>query len=147
MEGTPAPHRIVFCRPLLIADVVQRCQASRHADLARLWQRLDPHLAAMDCVEPGTYFGITHDPHEDGSFAYLTGVEVAGLSDVPDGFSLIQLTAHRYVAFAHRGHVSTIRGTLTIIRMCWLPALGYIRRTLNPNGTQSKFMPRGCRLA
>ncbi|XYD06948.1 GyrI-like domain-containing protein [Methylobacterium sp. NMS12] len=126
MDEASTRHRTVSCRPLLIAGVVQHCQAEHSADLPRLWRCLDPHLAAMGCVEKGAYFGIPHARTIDGRFRYLVGVEVVNLSDVPENFSAVQLASHRYAAFTHSGHVSTASTTLAAIRSYWLPRLGLV---------------------
>jgi AraC family transcriptional regulator len=65
-------------------------------------------------------FGVCHDMAEDGTFAYLAGVEAKGRA-LPEGSARITIPAGRYAVFTHRGPAATLRDTVGAIWSSYLP--------------------------
>jgi AraC family transcriptional regulator len=55
----------------------------------------------------------------------MCGVEVERSRALPKGLQSVQVPAHEYAVFVHRGHVAGIRDTISAIWNKWLPASGY----------------------
>jgi AraC family transcriptional regulator len=69
-------------------------------------------------------YGVCCNSDGQGSFDYVSGVEVTSFSDLPAGFARLRIAARRYAVFAHQGHISTIRRTIGTIWGRWLPQSG-----------------------
>jgi predicted dithiol-disulfide oxidoreductase (DUF899 family)/predicted transcriptional regulator YdeE len=90
------------------------------------WQSFAPYIGKLPGQVSRAAYGVPSNMCGAGdSFQYLTGVEVAVLSGLPDDFSGVRLPAQRYAVFSHREHVSAIRNTIGAIFDTWLPASGH----------------------
>jgi AraC family transcriptional regulator len=76
-------------------------------------------------------FGVCHDMAEDGTFAYLAGVEAQGRV-TPEGFARITIPTGRYAVFTHRGPAATLRDTVGAIWNSYLPQ-AYFKITGKPD--------------
>jgi AraC family transcriptional regulator len=119
------PARFQNGKPLLIAGLGERytCETSRA--IPAQWQRFVPHLGNIPGQVGRTTFGVCCNSDDEGNFDYIAGVEVTDFSDLPTGFSRVRIGAQKYVVFAHREHISTIRRTINTIWSKWLPESGH----------------------
>lgn len=120
-----APPRLETGRPLLIAGLGERFTCETSLGIPALWQRFAPHIGAVPGQVGKVAYGVCGNSDGAGSFDYIAGVEVAGLSELPAGFRHIQLPARRYVVFTHQDHVSTFRNAVHTIWSHWLPQSGH----------------------
>jgi len=58
-------------------------------------------------------------------FDYFAGFEVSSDKNLPAEILVIKVPAQEYAIFAHRGHVSEIRDTMSAIWREWLPSSEY----------------------
>jgi AraC family transcriptional regulator len=85
------------------------------------WQRLGPMIGRI----PGQIGAVCFDMFGDqASFDYIAGVEVAGTSALPDGFSQVRIPALTWAVFPHRLHASQFDQTMNAIMRDWLPTSG-----------------------
>jgi AraC family transcriptional regulator len=119
------PPRFEDGKPLLIAGLSRRYAFDDTAGIPAQWQRFGAHIGHVPGQVGATTYGVcSHGAGED-SFQYLSGVEVADLSGLPDELSGVRIAAQRYAVFRHREHVSTIHRTVDAIWSRWLPASGH----------------------
>jgi AraC family transcriptional regulator len=71
-----------------------------------------------------TAYGVLCNSDGEGRVDYVCGVEVRSFSDLPQEFAHIRIAPQRYAVFAHRDHISAIRGTWQAIWNDWLPTYG-----------------------
>jgi AraC family transcriptional regulator len=120
------PTRFEDGRPMVIAGFQERYTSQTQSDIPSLWRRLAPYLGKipgqMDHVAYGVVSNMAGD---DGGFDYMSGVEVSQAGALSDGFVSISIPEHHYAVFAHGGHVSKLKDTITAIWNEWLPASGY----------------------
>ena len=62
---------------------------------------------------------------EEGNFCYVAGMEVTGVSDVPQGMVVKVVPAGKYVVFTHKGLLEKLRSTYEYIYGTWLPKSGF----------------------
>jgi AraC family transcriptional regulator len=92
-------------------------------EIPTLWQRFTPYLGHIPGQVGRIAYGVCF-PSSDG-FDYLSGVEVASSSGLPEDFSVVTMPVQRYAVFAHRGHVSKLHETCDAIEREWLPRSQY----------------------
>ena len=119
------PPRFETGKMLLIAGLGERYRFETNEGIPTQWQRFIPHLGSILGQVGTTTYGVCHNGDDDGSFEYVTGVEVAGFADIAAGFSRVRIPERRYAVFSHRGHVSGIRATVYSIWNDWLPKSGH----------------------
>lgn len=90
--------------------------------IAELWQNLESAETDLETLrsEPG-YFGVSYggDP-ETGEFEYLAGVRADQGTEVPDGFSAVDVPAATYLQFETT--LADIEQTMAEVHREWLPA-------------------------
>ena len=113
--------RFENARPMQIAGLGQRYTCESSKNIPAQWMRFGPHIGHIPHEVGDIAYGVCSNPDNEGNFDYLCGVEVSDFSDLPKEFTKLRLTAQRYVVFAHRDHISTIRRTMNAIWNKWLP--------------------------
>ena len=88
--------------------------------------RFGPRIAEAKGMIGKASFGVSETTMDvDGKFTYLAGVQVPNSSNLPAGFTAIQIPARRYAVFAHGGHVSELSEAIMKVLGEWLPASSY----------------------
>lgn len=111
-------------KALLIAGLGGRYTFETNEGIPAQWQRFGPYIGSIPEQVGWTTYGVCCNSDEAGSFEYICGVEVSDFSDIPEELSRIRIPARRYAVFTHRGHISTIRGTVYTIWNKSLPEAG-----------------------
>jgi AraC family transcriptional regulator len=128
MDETPfdslEPPRAVDGKTLLIAGLNARYTCETSAGIPAQWQRFAPHIGHIPGQVGRVAYGVRHNSDEAGTMDYLCGVEVADFAELPPELARLRLAPQRYLVFAHRGHISTIRRTHHTIWSQWLPNSG-----------------------
>ncbi|MGR4866373.1 AraC family transcriptional regulator [Caulobacter sp. LARHSG274] len=119
------PPRIEQGRALLIAGLTGRYGCEGPGGIPAQWQRLGEHVGHIPGERGDAAYGVVLNGDDLGNFDYVTGVEVADFSDLPEGFVSVRLPARLYAVFRHAEHVSTIRRTMHTIYTQWLPESDY----------------------
>jgi AraC family transcriptional regulator len=107
-----------------VAGLNRRFSMQNTAGIPGLWQSFGPHIGSISGEVPGVAYGVCHNTDGD-AFDYLCGVEVRSPSDLPQGFTLLEVPAGRYAIFHHGGHVTDIHAVMKAIFSDWLPASGH----------------------
>ena len=110
---------------LLIAGLQAHYTFETLDDIPKQWERFVPQTANVRGRVGETDYGLCIDMSAGGKgFDYVTGVQVAELANLPDGWVGVRIPAQTYAIFSHPGHVSTIRDTAQAIGEEWLPKSG-----------------------
>lgn len=109
---------------MLLAGLSERYTQSSRAGIPSQWQRFVPHLGHIPTQIGGDAFGVCYNTDDDCNMDYLSGVQVASFSSLPEGFARLRLGPHDYAVFEHRDHVASIDETLKAIFAQWLPDSG-----------------------
>jgi AraC family transcriptional regulator len=117
--------RIEAAPPLLIAGLTERYTFETNHSIPLQWRRFHPYVGHVATQIGGTTYGVCCNSDGQGRFDYVTGVEVASFADLPREFARVRVAAHRYAAFPHRGHISTLRRTVRAVWGRWLPQSGH----------------------
>jgi AraC family transcriptional regulator len=125
-----SPPRIEQGRALLIAGLGGRYGCEGPGGIPAQWQRFGEHIGHIPGeLGPkeagGAAYGVVLNSDDLGNFDYVSGVEVADFSDLPEGFVSVRIPAQLYAVFHHAEHVSTIRRTMHTIYTQWLPESDY----------------------
>jgi AraC family transcriptional regulator len=130
-------------RTLLIAGLGARYTFATNQGIPAQWQRFTPYIGHVPRQVGSVTYGLCCNFDDDGSFEYVTGVEVSSFSDLPDGFSSIRVPAQKYAIFTHREHISTMRRTAYTVWNKWFPESDY-RTADAPNFERydERFDPR-----
>jgi AraC family transcriptional regulator len=119
------PTRFENGKPLLIAGLGERYTWETSKAAPAQWQRFVPYLGNISRQLGRARFGVACNGDDEGNFDYIAGVEVTDFSDLPAEFSRARIGPQKYAVFSHRGHISTIRGTVRTIWSQWLPESGH----------------------
>lgn len=132
-----APPRIVD-RDLIQFVGIRRCYTGETAPtgIPFLWQRFAQHIGNIPDQVPHVAYGLSFMGRKE--FEYLAGVEVTKASDLPEGWSRVNVPAQRYAVFTHLGHVSEIRATIEAVGTQWL-LLSKHRPAKIPSGAPNFF--------
>jgi predicted transcriptional regulator YdeE len=109
----------------LIAGFNQTYTFENRDAIPAQWTRFSYHFGKVPGQLDPTAYGVCWNFKEGVGFDYLTGVEVADGTALPEGFSEVALAAGRYAAFTHNKHVSKIPQTIEAIWCKWLPNSGH----------------------
>ena len=120
-----APPRFEDSKPLLIAGLGARYNWETGAAIPAQWQRFVPYNGTIAGQIGTTTYGVCCNGDDEGNYDYISGVEVASFSDVPDDFARVGIPQQKYAVFRHDDHVSTIRRTINTIWNKWLPESGH----------------------
>lgn len=111
--------------PLLLAGLREFRTFDERGGIPDQWRRFAPHLGAIPGEIAGTAYGACFQPASGAEgFDYMTCAAVSSLDSLPEELSGARLARHRYAAFAHKDHVSTIGATCAAIFSDWLPNSG-----------------------
>jgi AraC family transcriptional regulator len=110
--------------PALITGLGERCNDASRVSIPAQWQRFVPHIGHTPGQIGRATYGVICNGDSDGNREYLCGVELSGFANLPAEFSRLRLSKQKYAVFAHRGHVSAIRGTWNAIWNKWAPESG-----------------------
>ena len=116
--------RFVDGKPMFIAGLDQRFAFDNTSAIPGLWARFGPHIGKVPGQIGHVTYGLCYEM-DGAAFQYLAGVEVADASNLPSGFTSIQVPAQRYAVFSHRDHVSKLSETMGAILEQWLPKSGH----------------------
>lgn len=119
------PPRIEQGRALLIAGLGGRYGCDGPGGIPAQWQRFGEHIGHIPGEMSDVAYGVVLNSDDLGNFDYVSGVEVADFSDLPEGFVSVRIPAQLYAVFHHAEHVSTIRRTMHAIYTHWLPQSDY----------------------
>lgn len=113
-------------RSMLIAGLNESyTYASAGAGIPAQWARFSEGFVEIP-AQVGTYcYGVSWNFDGTDKFDYLCGIEVSGLSGLPEDYSNVLLPAQKYAVFSHTGHISTIKNSIDYIWRTWLPNSGY----------------------
>ncbi|MBX7255243.1 MAG: GyrI-like domain-containing protein [Candidatus Hydrogenedentes bacterium] len=132
LSGAP---RVETAGPLNIAGLNERYNHTTRVNIPAQWQRFAPYIGAVPGQVDGVAYGVCWSGSASGEFNYLTGVEVAGASNLPAGFECLTIPAQRYAVFTHRGHIAGLPESIQSVWTKALPASGY-------QAVQSPFIER-----
>jgi AraC family transcriptional regulator len=119
------PPRIEQGRALLIAGLTGRYGCEGPGAIPAQWQRFGPYIGHVPGEVGDVAYGVVLNSDDLGNFDYVSGVEVADFSDLPEGFVSVRIPTQLYAVFHHAEHVSTIRRTMHTIYAQWLPESAY----------------------
>lgn len=119
------PPRLETLGPFLIAGIGERYDSRRCASIPLQWQKFAPHLGHIPGQKGRAAYGVLCNGDDAGNTEYITGVEVADFSPLPDDWSRLRIAGQRYAVFAYPGHISAIRRVWFTIWNRGLPQSGY----------------------
>jgi len=119
------PPRFMNRETFLVAGLGEHYSSETSAAIPALWQRFGPLIGHVPGQKGGTAYGVVYNTDEAGNMDYIAGVEVADFSRLSADLKSIRIAAQRYVVFAHREHISTIRRTWNTIWNKWFPESGH----------------------
>jgi len=111
-------------RHLLIAGLGETYTCESSAGIPAQWQRFQPYLGNIPGQLGKVAYGVRRNKEGGDRFDYICGVEVSDASGLEPELTSIRIPAQKYAVFAHRGHISAIRGTCHAIWTKWLPESG-----------------------
>jgi len=121
-----AAPEIIERDAMILAGLGARYDMDKKQGITNLWQDFGPHLGNIPGQVGRVAFGLCTDFAEDGgSFFYMAATEVREADGMPEGFEVRRIPARRYLAFRHRGHISTIGQTFHAIWTQYLPESGH----------------------
>lgn len=125
VTGRLPPPVVVRHAELHLAGIGRRFPVSDLAGIPSIWQELHTHDGAIPGRRGRTAYGVVSDMSAAGAdYQYLAGVEVVPGTDVRKPLQRIVLPAQRWAVFQHRGHITTIAGTVRRIFARALPEAG-----------------------
>lgn len=122
---TIAPPRFEERGALFIAGIVGRYKQGGDPAIPSQWQRFGSHIGNVPHQVGDVAYGVVANFDDEGAFDYIAGVEVSRFDDLSPDFATIRIPARRYAVFTHKGHVSSIPATMSVIWSDWLPTSGH----------------------
>jgi AraC family transcriptional regulator len=111
--------------PMIIAGLRGHYTFETLDDIPALWARFAPHIGSIPGQVGEAAYGLCIDMFAgSNAFDYVSGVQVAELTNLPPDWVGVRIPAQNYAIFSHDGHVSTIRDTARRIGEEWLPVSG-----------------------
>lgn len=120
----PIEPKIVFKDEFLIAGLKYR-GSNQNFEVPKLWNRLDEKLEMIKdrIVGEHSYGYESYDDFEKtGNFAYLAGVEVNSVSDLPTDFAYQKVNSSKYAVFPIPAVVENFPKSISEIYAVHLPA-------------------------
>src|SRR5690606_5731944 len=102
-----------------IAGHNKRYSRDTSAGIPDQWDQFAPLIGKIPGQVGSISYGVTWNTEPDCSFNYLTGVEIADPSQLPEEFNSLRIASRRYVIFRHTGHVSRLPATFETIWSKW----------------------------
>lgn len=109
---------------LVIAGLNESYTSDTRSGIPEQWHRFLSRAASITNRQGSDFYGVCWNIATDGSFRYLTGVEVSAADQLADEFTPLKLDARRYVVFPHSGHVSALPQTMDMIWSQWISDCG-----------------------
>ena len=98
---------------------------NEHDEIGQLWGQFNARVKAMpELMGPEAYGLCTWVDEATGVFEYVSAYVVKNVDQMPEGFVLRSVHAHRYAVFAHRGPLDNLRESYNNIYQVWLPQSG-----------------------
>lgn len=119
-----ASPRFETLKPRIYAGFVERYNCQSPAGIPDQWQRFGPNIGKIPGQIGPVAYGVVYNFDRESNFDYMSGVEVTSGSNLPKGFTTLQVAEQRYVVFQHSDHVASIRSTLGAIWNRWFPESG-----------------------
>jgi AraC family transcriptional regulator len=123
MMKLPDP-RCIDGKTMLLAGLSERYSDTTIANVPSQWQRFAPHIGHIPGQVAFATFGVCYNGDDEGNIDYLTAVEVRDFSNLPSEFARLRLAPQRYLVFAFKDHISSIRMAWNAIWNTWLPESG-----------------------
>ena len=94
---------------------------NEHLEISELWGRANQKLHLVKNVCKDAAFGVctTVPGAAPGEFEYVAGLQVSKVEDLPDGFVVREVPAHKYAVFTHVGALEKLRDTYNYIYQVW----------------------------
>ena len=118
------PPRFENRPSFLVAGLSESYNRRTCAGIPAQWQRFGPHIGRIPGQLGHTAYGICCNADDAGNMDYICAVEVSDSAVLPADLTRLRIAAQRYAVFAHRDHISKIRGTWHTIFNKWLPESG-----------------------
>lgn len=111
-----AKPRLVDAPEVLVVGLSVRYTFSEPDGIPGQWETFMSMLVGEIAHRiPGIPLSVSSDLRDDLTFAYMTGVEVSRIEDVPPPLTSLRIPARRWAVFPHSGHVSTVPDTYAAI--------------------------------
>ncbi|HQR05581.1 MAG TPA: GyrI-like domain-containing protein [Gemmatales bacterium] len=108
----------------LIAGLQSNYTMETRKNIPGQWTRFAPMIGKIAGQVGKSSYGVCYNCKPDGSFDYLTGVEVNDTKGLPAGFAQVKLPGQRYAVFTHSQPVTQIPNTIETIWNKWVPDCG-----------------------
>jgi AraC family transcriptional regulator len=120
-----APSRYEQGRAMLLAGLRRHHSFAESArSVAAQWAAFRA-LGTLPGQRSATAYGIVCARNLDnGTFEFLSGVEVDDFERLPLDLARLRVPPQRYAVFPHADHVATLRATWEAIWASWLPGSG-----------------------
>ena len=98
---------------------------NEHDEIGKTWGLFNAMVKTRPELIGPEAFGVCTWVNEDtGVFEYVCAFAAKSMDQLPEGFVLRTVPAHRYAVFAHRGPLDTLRQTYNNIYQIWIPQAG-----------------------
>jgi AraC family transcriptional regulator len=104
-----------------VVGLSAQCSFEDTSAILALWKSFSAREGEVAGAKPGAAYGVCCDADGAGRFRYVAGVEASGKTE---GMDFVEIPAHRYAVFTHRGHVSDLPKTVYTIWNKALPDRG-----------------------
>lgn len=112
-----------------VVGVQRRFTPATMSRIPEVWDLFVPRIGELSHAVGDRTYGVCQDEADGpGTFAYTAGIEVADLTQVPDGMVGFTVPPGTWADFVHRGHISKIAATFDEIALHGLAAAGLRRR-------------------
>jgi len=119
--GTP---QFLDGKEMLLAGLNREYSAATRGAIPEQWQQFAPLIGKIPGQVGSASYGVCWNTRPDCAFDYLTGVQVAEKTGLPNDFTLVTVPSGRYAVFTHASHVSTLAATIDAIWTKWAPDCG-----------------------
>lgn len=120
--------------PMTIVGLSRRYGYTDIGGIPAQWTAFQAYEGTLE-EQRGYWYGVCDGFNEsEGTFRYTCGVQVDVPRDVPGELETITLPARTYLVFAHRGHISELRHTMSAIWGEYMPSA-----TNEPDGSAPMF--------
>ena len=114
-SDTPSPLRFVTRGAFRVAGLAARYTVETNGTIPGQWAEFVPRLGEIVGRVDERNYGVCLAPDRDGTFAYMTGVEIDRDAMLPSDFESLRIEAATYAVFEHRGSATTLRDTVMAI--------------------------------
>lgn len=122
-EASVAPSRFETGAEMVLAGLRQPYTMEQADAIPTQWERFVAHLDQVPARTGGAAYGVVVSVPDQTGFDYMTVMEVSDTSNLPAGFTTLEIPAQKYAVFPHPGNLSTLRDTIQAAFQ-WLSASG-----------------------